>query len=103
MWLIVLANFPVVSLFLLITRQSSSPLLTHSLVYSLYLSSLSLVADVVPILTSTVIECNRSGLKQSSFNYAAMLMRPEYRSNIDPKWKKKIEQIVRSVLFGKNS
>lgn len=51
--------------------------------------------DVVPILTSTVIECHRSGLKSSSFSYAAMLMRPEYRQKIDLKYKKKIEQIVR--------
>lgn len=52
-------------------------------------------AHVVPILTSTVIECHRSGLKNSSFSYAAMLMRPEYRQKIDLKYKKKIEQIVR--------
>ena len=53
------------------------------------------VADIVPILTSTVIECHRSGLRKSAFSYATMLMRPEYRDKIDPKWKKKIEQIVR--------
>ncbi|XP_038055636.1 WD repeat-containing protein 19-like isoform X2 [Patiria miniata] len=52
-------------------------------------------AHIVPILTSTVIECHRSGLKNSSFSYAAMLMRPEYRNNIDLKYKKKIEAIVR--------
>ncbi len=51
--------------------------------------------DIVPILTSTVIECHRSGLRNSAFSYATMLMRPEYREKIDPKWKKKIEQIVR--------
>ncbi|KAK3739122.1 hypothetical protein QZH41_010524, partial [Actinostola sp. cb2023] len=49
---------------------------------------------IVPILTSTVIECHRSGLRNSSFSYAAMLMRPEYRQKIDLKYKKKIEQIV---------
>lgn len=53
--------------------------------------------DVVPILTSTVIECHRSQLKNSSFSYAAMLMRPEYRDQIDLKYKKKIEGIVRYV------
>ena len=52
-------------------------------------------AHIVPILTSTVIECHRAGLKHSSFSYAAMLMRPEYRQKIDLKYKKKIEQIVR--------
>lgn len=50
---------------------------------------------IVPILTSTVIECQRSGLKSSAFSYAAMLMRPEYRNAIDLKYKKKIESIVR--------
>ena len=49
----------------------------------------------MPILTSTVIECYRAGLKNSSFSYAAMLMRPEYRNSIDLKYKKKIEMIVR--------
>lgn len=52
-------------------------------------------SHIVPILTSTVIECHRAGLKNSSFSYAAMLMRPEYRNNIDLKYKKKIEMIVR--------
>ena len=51
--------------------------------------------DIVALLTSTVIECQRSGLKSSAFSYAAMLMRPEYRQKIDDKWKKKIESIVR--------
>lgn len=52
-------------------------------------------SHIVPILTSTVIECHRAGLKNSSFNYAAMLMRPEYRNQIDQKYRKKIEAIVR--------
>merc|ERR1719210_921662 len=47
-------------------------------------------SHIVPILTSTVIECHRSGLKNSAFTYAAMLMRPEYRKDIDEKYKKKI-------------
>lgn len=51
--------------------------------------------DVVPILTSAVIECHRAGLKNSSFSFAAMLMRPEYRNEIDPKYRKKIEAMVR--------
>lgn len=52
-------------------------------------------SHIVALLTSTVIECQRSGLKSSAFSYAAMLMRPEYRQKIDDKWKKKIESIVR--------
>ena len=52
-------------------------------------------AHVVNILTSTVIECWKAGLKNSACSYAAMLMRPEYRKDIDPKYKTKIEKIVR--------
>ncbi|XP_078116158.1 WD repeat-containing protein 19 [Sander vitreus] len=52
-------------------------------------------AHVVPILTSAVIECHRAGLKNSAFSFAAMLMRPEYRNEIDPKYRKKIEAMVR--------
>lgn len=51
--------------------------------------------DIVPILTSTVIECHRAGLRMAAFNFAAMLMRPEYRNQIDAKYSKKIEAIVR--------
>jgi WD repeat-containing protein 19 len=50
---------------------------------------------VVPILTSTVIECHRAGLKKEAFEYASMIMRPEYRGLVDAKFKRKIEQIVR--------
>ncbi|XP_075715308.1 WD repeat-containing protein 19 [Rhinoderma darwinii] len=52
-------------------------------------------SHIVPILTSTVIECHRAGLKNSAFSFAAMLMRPEYRNKIDVKYKKKIEAMVR--------
>lgn len=58
------------------------------------------VVDIVPILTSTVIECHRAGLKKSAFSYAAMLMRPEYRNQIDGKYAKKIEAIVRKAPRG---
>ncbi|KAI9093093.1 hypothetical protein DFS34DRAFT_717341 [Phlyctochytrium arcticum] len=52
-------------------------------------------AHIVPILTSTVIECYRAGFMRAAFEYAAMLMRPEYRNKVDAKYKRKIEQIVR--------
>ena len=52
-------------------------------------------SHIVPILTSTVIECHRSGLKNSAFTHAATLMRPEYRKDIDEKYRKKIEAIIR--------
>ncbi|OON15918.1 hypothetical protein X801_08274 [Opisthorchis viverrini] len=51
--------------------------------------------DVVPILTSTVIECQKAGLKSASFGYAAMLLRPEYREKLDPKHRRKFETLVR--------
>lgn len=50
---------------------------------------------IVQILTSTVVECQRAGLKRSSFEYASMLMRAEYRNSVDPRYKKKIGAIVR--------
>uniref|UniRef100_A0A3Q3W5I8 WD repeat domain 19 n=1 Tax=Mola mola TaxID=94237 RepID=A0A3Q3W5I8_MOLML len=52
-------------------------------------------SHVVPILTSSVIECHRAGLKNSAFGFAAMLMRPEYRNKINPAYRKKIEAMVR--------
>ena len=55
-------------------------------------------AHIVPILTSTVIECHRSGLRYSAFNYAAMLMRPEHRQQIDDKYRKKIEGAYQSSV-----
>jgi len=36
-----------------------------------------------------------AGLKRSAFEQASMLMRPEYRQQIDAKYKKKIETLVR--------
>lgn len=56
-----------------------------------------LCIDVVPIFTSAVIECHRAGLKNSAFGFAAMLMRPEYRNDINPTYRKKIEAMVRWV------
>ena len=55
-------------------------------------------SHIVPILTSTVIECHRSGLKKSAHAYASMLVRPEYINDVDPKYKKKLDAIVRSAI-----
>lgn len=54
---------------------------------------------VVPILTSTVIECHRAGMRRSALEYATLLMRPEYRNDVNPKYKRKIELMV-SCLAG---
>ncbi|CAM6122003.1 unnamed protein product [Calypogeia fissa] len=52
-------------------------------------------SHVIPILISTVIECQRSGLKKTAFEFASMLMRPEYRNQITGPYKRKVENIVR--------
>ncbi|KAJ1508939.1 WD repeat-containing protein 19 [Coelomomyces lativittatus] len=51
---------------------------------------------VIPILTSTVIECSKAGLLHIAYEFSVQLMRPEYRSQIDVKYKKRIENIVRN-------
>ncbi|CAF4009134.1 unnamed protein product, partial [Rotaria sp. Silwood1] len=33
-------------------------------------------------------------MNNSAFNFSLILMRPEYREQIDPKYKKKIEALV---------
>ena len=63
--------------------------------FPILITCLLFFLDIVPILTSTVIKCYQSGLRDHAFSYAAMLMRPEYRDKIDLKYKKKIESIVR--------
>merc|ERR1712176_522032 len=50
---------------------------------------------IVPILTSVVIECQRAKMITEAYQYACILMRPEYRSQISDQYKKKIENIVR--------
>lgn len=50
---------------------------------------------IVPILTSTVVECQRADMKATAYEYAAMLMRPEHREEINPAYKRKIEAMVR--------
>jgi len=52
-------------------------------------------AHTVNILTSTVVECARAGLKASAYEYSVVLMRPEHRPNVNADLKKKIEAIVR--------
>jgi len=52
-------------------------------------------AHVVPILTSTVIECQRAGLKKDSLEYAKILLRPEHKPKVSPQFLKPIESFVR--------
>lgn len=60
-------------------------------------------AHTVPILTSTVIECHRAGYQYSAFKFASQLMRAEYRPQIDPKYAKKMEAIVRRATVREKS
>ena len=69
------------------------------LLYDDCLSISLCLLDIVPILTSTVIECHRAGLRNSAFSFAAMLMRPEYRDQINLNYKKKLEDIVRYIVL----
>lgn len=52
-------------------------------------------SHVVPILTSTVIECQRAGLKKDSLEYAKILLRPEHKPKIMAQYLKPIEGFVR--------
>jgi WD repeat-containing protein 19 len=52
-------------------------------------------AHIVPILTSTVIECQRAGLKKDSLEYSKKILQPEYKSKVAPQYLKPIEAFVR--------
>jgi len=52
-------------------------------------------AHIVPILTSVVIECQRAKMTQEAYQYACMLMKPEYRPQVADQYRKKIENMVR--------
>lgn len=52
-------------------------------------------AHIAPILTSVVIECQRAKMTAESYQYACILMKPEYRPQVSEQYKKKIENIVR--------
>lgn len=85
-----------ISTFLAILAQRLSTFILVNNYLTLFFHS---ITDIVPILTSAVIECHRAGLKNSAFSFAAMLMRPEYRNKIDLKYKKKIEAMVRWAVL----
>jgi WD repeat-containing protein 19 len=61
---------------------------------SIYLLTFYFI-DIVQILTTTVVECQKAGMNNSAFNFSLLLMRPEYRDQVDAKYKKKIEALVR--------
>lgn len=59
-------------------------------------SSLFTTPLLTPLQSSLpVVECQRAGLKSSAYNYAVMLMSPDYRQHIEASIKKKIEAVVR--------
>ena len=52
-------------------------------------------AHMVPILSSTVVECTRAGLKKTAIEFAQRLMAPELRKEIVDTYKRKIETVAR--------
>jgi WD repeat-containing protein 19 len=52
-------------------------------------------AHVVPILTSTVVECTRGGMKRTAVHFAQKLMAPTLRAEIGDAYKRKVETIAR--------
>ena len=57
-------------------------------------------AHAVNILTSSVVEATRANLKALAFQWACILVRPDYRSQIAEKYKKQIENIARRPVKG---
>ena len=49
----------------------------------------------MPSTISCCIWKRSPDMKSTAFEYAAMLMRPEYRDEINPAYKRKIEAMVR--------
>jgi len=52
-------------------------------------------SHVAPILTTTVVECQRAQLRVAAYEYALVLMRPEHRNNVDAQFRRKIEAMIR--------
>jgi len=52
----------------------------------------------VNILTTTVAECTQAGLKQAAYQFACILVRPEYINDVNPKFKKKVEATARKPV-----
>jgi WD repeat-containing protein 19 len=53
---------------------------------------------MINILTSTVAECTKAGLKKAAFDWACVLVRPENRNQIAENFKKRIENIARKPI-----
>lgn len=56
---------------------------------------LILILDKLQILSSAFIESVRANLTKDSYDYAVQLCQPSLRTQLDPKFKKKVELIVR--------
>ncbi len=50
---------------------------------------------VVPILTSTVMECQRAGLHRSAFSHCQALMQPDLVESINPAYQHKAAALLR--------
>lgn len=56
----------------------------------------------VPILTSCVIACQRSGMKHRCYQYACLLMSKQYRDQVDDKYRKAMDTFVRHPNMDQN-
>uniref|UniRef100_A0A182PEV0 Uncharacterized protein n=1 Tax=Anopheles epiroticus TaxID=199890 RepID=A0A182PEV0_9DIPT len=65
-----------------------------------HLLAAKLLLQVAKNISQFPSQCHRTGLRKSAFEYAVMLMRSEHRSQIDSKYIKKIESIVRKAPRG---
>lgn len=54
-----------------------------------------LILDKLQILSSAFIESVRANLTKDSYDYAVLLCQPSFRSQLDPKFRKKVELVVR--------
>lgn len=54
---------------------------------------------VVPILTSTVIECHRAELHASAYKWAAVLAQPQHLGQVAEPYRKKIESLARTPAW----
>lgn len=54
-----------------------------------------LILDALEMLTLTVVECSKAGLRETALDACCMLMKTDMRHDVDPQYKKKFELLVR--------
>jgi len=72
----------------------------YSMQKSLHLIWYWIITEAIGILTSTIIENYKCGLKDTAISACYIIMKPEYRRELAPEFKEKFEFIVRK--YGKS-